>query len=76
MADARSFHDGQRFKSITLPGEGEPGWHVGEQGCTGIECIIENDSRLGFPWFLIHVNDQPRFKISALHVVGLEYLDS
>jgi hypothetical protein len=73
---ARCFYDGQRFKGLTLPGEGEPGWLLGEQGCTGIECSIEGGERMGWPWFLIYINDEPKYKISSLHVVGVEYLDS
>lgn len=77
MADARKFHDGQRFKSVTLPGDGEPGWLVGENGCTAIEVIIEGDGgKFGFPWFLIYINDNLRFKISSLCIVGTEFLDS
>jgi hypothetical protein len=76
VADARLFTDGQRFKSVTLPGDGEPGWLVGANGCTSIEAVIEGDGRFSFPWFLVYINDKPKFKVSALHVVGLEYLDS
>lgn len=74
--NAEKYHDGQKFKALTLPGEGEPGWLLGEGGCTGIEVIIDGGEAMAWPWFLIYINEQPRYKISALHVVGVEYLDS
>lgn len=75
--DARLFTNGQRFKGLIMPGDGGPGWQLGEGGCTGIECVIDGGGeKMSWPWFLVYINEQPRYKLSALHVVSLEYLDS
>ncbi len=72
---AKTFCDGQQLKSVILPGDGGPGWYVGQEDCTRIEVCIEGDGgKFGFPWFLVYINDKLQYKISSLHVVLLEYL--
>lgn len=74
--NAQKFYDGQKLKSITLPGEGEPGWLIDHNGCTGIEVTLEGGEYFWMVWFTVYVNREPKYKVSGLHVVAVEYLDS
>lgn len=57
--------DERPIKAIYWPGENEPGWIVGESGCTRIVAYDENGSMANVPWLAVFVGDHLRMRVPA-----------